>query len=70
MKNLLEELPQIKWVQISGIGVDYFTHLFPGMMSRDILMTNMRGTASQFLAEWALFGALFYAKKANLFLEK
>lgn len=33
-------------------------------------MTNMRGTASTFLAEFAVFGALFHAKRATYFLQK
>ena len=38
------------------------------MIERDIVMTNMRGSSKVFLAEWAILGILYHAKKMSYFL--
>ncbi len=53
--------PNLKWVHSMSAGVE--NSLFPELVASPVPLTNARGVFSRSLAEFALLGALFFAKK-------
>lgn len=61
LDRLIEKLPNLKWVHSFFAGVDAI--LGPGLASRrDLPLTNAKGAFSQSLAEFAIFGFMYFTK--------
>lgn len=63
-KKLLEQVwrmsPRVQWVHSRSAGLD--GKLFPALVESPVTLTNGRGVFSQSLGEFAIAGALFFAK--------
>jgi len=62
MKELVSRMPNLKWVHSRWAGLNHF--LCPELINSDIPVTNAKGAYSHSLAEFALFGCLYFEKLA------
>ena len=60
MEKLLARAKNLKWIHSRSAGLDSL--LFPALVESPVPLTNGRGVFSQSLGEFALAGALFFAK--------
>ena len=58
--------PRLRWIHTRPAGVDHL--LFADLVQSPIPMTNSRGVFSSSLAEFAVFGLLFFLKSTRLLL--
>ncbi len=54
------EMRALRWIHSLAAGVDHL--LFPALVESDVVLTNGRGAYSRALAEFAIAGALHFAK--------
>ena len=60
MEKLLAAAKRLKWIHSRSAGLD--SMLFPALVESPVPLTNGRGVFSQSLGEFAIAGALFFAK--------
>ena len=60
MEKLLARAKNLKWIHSRSAGLDSL--LFPALVESPVPLTNGRGVFSQSLGEFAIAGALFFAK--------
>ncbi len=60
IETLLAQAPRLRWLHVRWAGLDSL--LFPALIHSDVILTNSRGIYSQSLGEFAIAGALFFAK--------
>jgi phosphoglycerate dehydrogenase-like enzyme len=58
--KVLEGAPKLEWIQTRNAGLD--STLFPELIRSPVILTNGKGTFSQSLGEFAITGALYFAK--------
>src|SRR5262245_10032930 len=66
LERVWRAAPRLRWIHTRPAGVDHL--LFPELIESPIPMTNSRGVFSASLAEFAVFGLLFFLKNARLML--
>jgi phosphoglycerate dehydrogenase-like enzyme len=59
-RAVFPRLPQLRWVHSVSAGVEAL--LFPEMLASPVTLTNGRGAYKRSLAEFVIFGCLFFAK--------
>ncbi len=60
MRRILEGAPKLEWIHTRYAGLDHV--LFPELIASPVLLTNGSGVFSQALGEFAILGALYFAK--------
>jgi phosphoglycerate dehydrogenase-like enzyme len=60
MERVLVAAPRLEWIHSRSAGLDRF--LFPALIASPIPLTNGSGVFSQALGEFAILGALYFAK--------
>ncbi len=60
LAHVLAHAPKLEWIQTRSAGLD--STLFPELIQSPVILTNGKGTFSQSLGEFALTGALYFAK--------
>ena len=60
VRNVLEKAPGLEWIHVRYAGLDGL--LFPELIEHPVVLTNGTGTFSQSLGEFAIAGALYWAK--------
>ena len=60
LKQVFPAAKKVRWVHSITAGVDHV--LFPELRASDIPLTNGRGAFARSLGEWAIAGAMFFAK--------
>ena len=60
LKFILENAPKLEWIQTRSAGLDSL--LFPELIQSPVVLSNGSGTFSQSLGEFAIAGALYFAK--------
>ncbi len=60
LKAIFSSASKVRWIHSISAGVDHI--LFPELRASDIPLTNGRGAFAPSLGEWAIAGALFFAK--------
>ena len=60
MAPIFRSAPRLEWIHSRSAGLDKF--LFPELIESPIPVTNGSGVFSQALGEFAIFGALYFAK--------
>jgi phosphoglycerate dehydrogenase-like enzyme len=60
LEQLLPKARKLKWIHSRSAGLD--SQLFPALAESPVPLTNGRGVFSQSLGEFAIAGALFFAK--------
>jgi len=60
IRRVLERAPKLEWIHARYAGLDGL--LFPELIHSPVPLTNGRGTFSQSLGEFAIAGALYWAK--------
>ena len=60
IKEVLTRSPRLEWIHSRSAGLDSL--LFPELIASDIPLTNGSGVFSQSLGEFAITGALYFAK--------
>lgn len=68
LRIALEHFSKIKWIVIQATGIDVLRPLFPILKERQIKMSNQKGSSAILLAEYAIFGLLFFEKQAYQFI--
>ncbi len=58
--QILANAPKLEWIQTRSAGLDSL--LFPELIQSPVVLTNGSGTFSQSLGEFAILGALYFAK--------
>src|ERR1044072_8920217 len=66
LERIWRAAPRLRWIHTRPAGVDHL--LFADLVKSSIPMTNSRGVFSSSLAEFAVFGLLFFLKDARLLL--
>ena len=65
---LLDAGPAVRWVQSASAGVRRL--LFPGMLARDVLLTNAAGIYGPTMAETVLAGVLYFLRGLDVALAR
>jgi phosphoglycerate dehydrogenase-like enzyme len=60
VRKVMEGAPNLEWIHVRHAGLDRF--LFPELIESAIPLTNGSGVFSQSLGEFAILGALYFAK--------
>ena len=60
LKQVFPAATKARWVHSISAGVDHV--LFPELIASDVPLTNGRGAFAPSLGEWAIAGAMFFAK--------
>lgn len=60
--ELLESLPSIKWVHARSAGIDFITSDALTELSKNVIITNSKGTFSSTLAEYTMMACAYFAK--------
>jgi glyoxylate/hydroxypyruvate reductase A len=60
--ELLKQAPRLRWIQSSSSGIGEWVRRL-GLVGTDILVTNAAGIHALPLAEFALFGMLYFARR-------
>ena len=68
LRSLFPLPPRVKWIHAISAGVEPF--LFPGMLESPVTLTNGRGAYKRSLAEFVLYGCLFFAKDTRRMLRQ
>jgi phosphoglycerate dehydrogenase-like enzyme len=66
LERIWRAAPRLRWIHTRPAGVDHL--LFADLVQSPIPMTNSRGVFSSSLAEFAVFGLLFFLKSTRLLL--
>jgi phosphoglycerate dehydrogenase-like enzyme len=64
-RKYLKSLPNLKWVQTTGSGVERL--LYPEMVENDVVVTNLRGQCSDDIAEHVLASMLWLTRDLRSF---
>ena len=68
IEQLLDNHPNIKWIHIFWTGVNSFN--VDKIMKHPAVMTNAKGVSAPGLSEMVVFGMMWFAKNATLFLKQ
>lgn len=66
IERILPAAPNLRWVHSRWAGLDAL--LFPELVESSVVITNAKGVYSQSLGEFAIMGALFFAKDVRRLL--
>jgi phosphoglycerate dehydrogenase-like enzyme len=68
LKDILPEARKLRWIHSISAGVESF--LFPEMLASPIPLTNGRGAYKRSLAEFVIYGCMFFAKDTRRMLRQ